>query len=141
MSAWRLFVAPVAVAGQTWAPGFAAVIAAGVATQPGSNAVVLPIQLASAAPTRAAFARGLREHVVHEDVPSPIDQAEEQQQEDRNHQGELDQCLAARGGSPARQFVLDHREALRAGGAGAGVILDRERHGDGMAPAPACPVL
>src|SRR3954462_11570497 len=40
-SAWRESVAPVTPAGHTWAPGFAEVISASVATQLGSSSVVL----------------------------------------------------------------------------------------------------
>src|SRR5262245_52522745 len=53
MSAAKLLVAPVTVAGQTCAPGLAAVMAAGLATQAGSSVVVLPIHRASAAASRA----------------------------------------------------------------------------------------
>src|SRR4051812_47240212 len=53
MSAWRLFVTPVSVAGHTWAPGFADVIRPAPATQLGSALLVTAIHLASVAANRA----------------------------------------------------------------------------------------
>ena len=65
-------------------------------TQLGSLAVVLPIQLASAAATLAP-SRAAGQDIVHEDVSAAIDQAEQEHQEHREDERELDQGLAFAG--------------------------------------------